>query len=151
MIISGVLYAVLYFMPNVSLTTYIVLSSAAYFALSFFMTAIWAFVTDCIDYQEFLTGSREDGTIYSIYSFSRKVGQAVAGGLGGFILAFVGYNAALEVQTERTLNGLFAINTIGLGIGFFVVGLIIMFLYPLNKKRTDQLAADLAKKRSAAN
>ena len=71
--------------------------------------AIWAFVTDCIDYQEYLTGTREDGTIYSIYSFSRKVGQAVAGGLGGFILVFVGYNAALDVQTERTLNGLFAL------------------------------------------
>ena len=119
MLVSGLLYAVLYMMPNVSLTTYIVLSSAAYFALSFFMTAIWAFVTDCIDYQEYLTGTREDGTIYSIYSFSRKVGQAVAGGLGGFILASVGYNATLKEQTESTLHGLFTYNTLGLGVGFY--------------------------------
>jgi glycoside/pentoside/hexuronide:cation symporter, GPH family len=148
MLISGALYILLYFMPNVTLTTYLVITSIAYFALSFFMTAIWAFVTDCIDYQELITGSREDGTVYSIYSFSRKVGQAVAGGLGGFALAFVGYNASLEAQTASTLQGIFAINTIGLGIGFAAVGLIIMFLYPLTKQRTLQLTVDLAKRRS---
>jgi glycoside/pentoside/hexuronide:cation symporter, GPH family len=147
MVISGAIFAVMYFMPNMSLTTYIILSSFAYFALCFFSTAIWAFVTDCIDYQEYLTGTREDGTVYSIYSFFRKVGQAIAGGIGGFALAAVGYNASLGAQTEDTLNGIFALNTLWLGIGFLVVGLIIMFLYPLNKKRIDQLTIDLAKRR----
>ena len=52
--------------------------------------------------QELITGIREDGTIYSIYSFARKVGQAVAGGLGGFALSAVGYDATLKVQTEYT-------------------------------------------------
>ena len=149
MLVSGGLFILLYFMPNVSLTTYIVISGASYFALSFFMTAIWAFVTDCIDYQEYLTGTREDGTIYSIYSFSRKVGQAVAGGIGGFALAAVGYNAAIGAQTASTLDGIYTLNTIVLGVGFIAVGLIIMFLYPLTKKRTEQMIVELAERRNA--
>jgi GPH family glycoside/pentoside/hexuronide:cation symporter len=150
MVISGAIYAAMYFMPNMSMTTFIVLSSIAYFAFSFFMTAIWAFVTDCIDYQELITGIREDGTIYSVYSFSRKVGQAVAGGLGGFALSAVGYDAHLKAQTASTLHGIFALNTIVMGIGFGAVGLILILLYPLNKKRTLQLTEDLNEKRKTA-
>ncbi|MBT2733850.1 MFS transporter [Bacillus sp. ISL-7] len=149
MVISGAVYAAMYFMPNMSLTTFIVLSSIAYFALCFFNTAIWAFVTDCIDYQELLTGIREDGTIYSIYSFARKVGQAIAGGLGGFALSAVGYDATLKAQTASTLHGIFSLNTLVMGIGYGVVGLILLLLYPLNKKRTLQLTVDLAEKRKA--
>ncbi|MDP4107823.1 MAG: glycoside-pentoside-hexuronide (GPH):cation symporter [Bacillota bacterium] len=150
MVISGAIYVAMYFLPNMSMTTFIALSSIAYFALSFLMTAIWAFVTDCIDYQELITGVREDGTIYSFYSFSRKVGQAVAGGLGGFALSAVGYNAHLKAQTASTLHGIFTLNTIVIGIGFVGVGLILILLYPLNKKRTLQLTEDLNEKRKTA-
>ena len=54
---------------------------------------VWAFVTDVIDYHEYLTGLREDGTVYAIYSMARKIGQAVAGGVGGIAIAAVGYQA----------------------------------------------------------
>ena len=51
-----------------------------------FNIVVWAFVTDVIDFQELVTGLREDGTVYSIYSFARKIGQALAGGVGGFAI-----------------------------------------------------------------
>ena len=73
------------------------------FGYGFFNLVVWAFVTDVIDYHEFLTGLREDGTVYSIYSFARKVGQALAGGIGGFAIAAVGYDATRGVQTEKHL------------------------------------------------
>ena len=57
------------------------------FGYGFFNFVVWAFVTDVIDYHEFLTGLREDGTVYSIYSLARKVGQALAGGIGGFAIS----------------------------------------------------------------
>jgi len=100
--------------------------------------------------QELITGIREDGTIYSIYSFARKVGQAVAGGIGGFALSAVGYDATLKVQTASTLHGIFSLNTILMGVGYAVVGLILLFFYPLNKKRTLQLTVDLTEKRKAS-
>ena len=68
---------------------------------------VWAFVTDVIDYHEYLTGLREDATVYSIYSFARKVGQALAGGLGGIAISAVGYNSALKVQSQETLDGIY--------------------------------------------
>ena len=49
---------------------------------------IWAHITDVIDYNEVKFGERNDGVIYGVYSFSRKIGQALAGGLGGYALGF---------------------------------------------------------------
>ena len=40
---------------------------------------VWAFITDVIDYHQYKTGLREDGTVYGVNSFARKVGQACAG------------------------------------------------------------------------
>ena len=114
----------------------------------YFNLVIWAFVTDIIDYHEYLTGLREDGTIYAIYSMARKIGQAVAGGVGAAAIAAVGYNSTLEVQTAETLSGIHMIGTLVPALIFLAVFIIITFLYPLNKKRTNKLAADLAEKRS---
>ena len=77
---------------------FIVLSAVGMFGFAFFNLVMWAFVTDVIDYHEYLTGLREDGTVYSIYSFARKVGQAIAGGIGGFAIAAVGYDATLKCK-----------------------------------------------------
>ena len=84
--------------------------------MGLFNIVIWAFVTDVIDYHELFTGLREDGTVYSIYSFARKVGQALAGGIGGFAIAAVGYTAALKLQTQETLDGIYALATLVPGI-----------------------------------
>ena len=119
------------------------------FGYGFFNFVIWAFVTDVIDYHEFLTGLREDGTVYSIYSFARKVGQALAGGLGGIAIAAVGYDATREAQTQVALDGIHALGTLVPGIVYVVIFLILVFLYPLNKKRTNQLSVDLAVKRKS--
>ena len=99
------------------------------------------------DYYEYLTGLREDGTVYSIYSFSRKVGQAIAGGLGGFAIAAVGYDSNRDMQTQDALNGIHTLATLVPAVTFIVMFLILVFFYPLNKKRTLQLAIDLAEKR----
>ncbi|WP_340455705.1 MFS transporter [Peribacillus butanolivorans] len=94
-----------------------------------------------------LTGLREDGTVYSIYSFARKVGQAIAGGIGGFAIAMVGYDATREAQTQQVLDGIHALATLVPAVIYIVVFLILAFLYPLNKKRSIQLAEDLAERR----
>ena len=113
-----------------------------------FNLVIWAFVTDVIDYHEYLTGLREDGTVYAIYSMARKIGQAVAGGIGGAAIAAVGYNSELAKQTADTLSGIHALGTLVPAVVLLMVFLLIVFLYPLNKKRTDQMAFELAEKRN---
>ena len=59
-------------------------SAIGFLGVNFFNLVIWANITDVIDDAEVRNGKREDGTIYAVYSFARKVGQALAGGLSGY-------------------------------------------------------------------
>ena len=147
LLIATVIYAILYFLPNLTGTQFIGVLTIGMFGYGIFNLVIWAFVTDVIDYHEYLTGLREDGTVYSIYSMARKVGQAVAGGVGGAAIAAVGYNPTLKAQTADTLQGIHTLGTLVPASILAVVFLIIVFCYPLNKKRTAQLTADLAERR----
>ncbi|MFD0828957.1 MFS transporter [Neobacillus sp. M.A.Huq-85] len=147
-LLSAIVYGMLYLLPNLTDTQFIGILTIAMFGYGLFNLVIWAFVTDVIDYHEYLTGLREDGTVYSIYSFARKVGQAVAGGIGGAAIAAVGYKPTLQVQTQNTLHGIHTLGTLVPAIALLMVFVIVTFLYPLNKKRTEQLAIDLREKRT---
>lgn len=149
MLLAASVYILLFFLPNLSITQFIAISAVGMYGYAFFNTMIWAFVTDVIDYHEFLTGLREDGTVYSFYSFARKVGQAIAGGIGGFAITAIGYDAARKVQTQDTMEGLYELATIVPGVIYLLIFFILVFLYPLTKQRMKQLAIDLAEKRKA--
>ncbi|THE12761.1 MFS transporter [Bacillus timonensis] len=151
MLLAGVVYLLLFFLKDISAIQFVGIVTIGMLGNAIFNLVIWAFVTDVIDYHEFLTGLREDATVYSIYSMARKVGQAVAGGLGGVLIGVVGYNSALDMQTQETLNGIHALGTLLPAVIFLIIFLMIVFFYPLNKKRTLQLAADLAEKRVNKN
>ena len=149
MLIAFLAYITLYFLPNLGLTPFLVLTAVGMYGFAFFNLVVWAFVTDVIDYHEYLTDLREDGTVYSIYSFSRKVGQAIAGGVGGIAIAAVGYDATRAVQTQGALDGIHTLATLVPAIIYLVIFLILVFLYPLNKQRTNQLTIDLAERRKS--
>jgi len=103
-----------------------------------FNLIIWAFITDIIDYQEVVTGKREDGTVYAIYSFARKLGQALAGGLGGFALTAIGYISDAPMQTVEVSERIYTVATLIPGICYLFVFLIMQFWYPLNKHEVEK-------------
>lgn len=123
---SGFFYILLGVMHTTSVTVYLVISLLATFGAAFFNTIIWALVLDVIDYQEMTTGYRSDATIYATYSFSRKVGQALAGGLSGFALSLIGYVSSsaseLIVQTDATINNIYYCATFLPGITYILIG-----------------------------
>lgn len=102
-----------------------------------FNLMIWAFITDVIDNQEVLTGTREDGTVYAVYSFARKIGQALAGGLGGYALTLIGYVSSTEnvVQSPEVVERIYTVSTLIPAICYFLVALILIFWYPLSRKK----------------
>ena len=112
----------------------------------------WALVTDVIDYAEIRNGVREDGSVYALYSFARKLGQAVSAGLTGWLLGLVGYQSAVDgipvQQTEETLNGIFGIATLLPALGFGLLAAVLWFWYPLHKKQVEENVAVLKAKRS---
>lgn len=147
--IASASYFLLFFLKDIDAMTFVFFTFVGNIGYALFNTVIWAFVTDVIDYQEYLTGLREDGTVYSVYSFARKVGQALAGGIGGFALAIVGYDATREVQTDTALNGIHTLATLVPAVVYLACLLILVFFYPLTKNRLAKMVEDLAAKREA--
>ncbi len=119
--------------------------------LGVFSMVNWALITDVIDYSELKNGVREDGSVYAMYSFARKLGQALASGLSGWLLTAISYNenalAEGVAQTETVKNGIFTISTIVPAIGFVALAAVLWFWYPLHKKQVDANIAALKKKR----
>ena len=50
--------------------------------------------------------------VYAVYSFARKVGQALAGGIGGWALQVIGYEPAAAAQTDAVRRGLYTTATV---------------------------------------
>lgn len=78
MLLSGILYVVIGILHVTQVWVFIGLVFVAMIGMTFFTMQCFALVTDVIDDKEVITGKRDDGTIYGIYSFSRKIGQALA-------------------------------------------------------------------------
>ena len=113
--------------------------------LGIFSMVSWALITDVIDYSEIKNGVREDGQIYSLYSFARKLGQALSAGVSGWLLAGIGYSAETAFDPAVT-NGIFNISTLVPAIGLIALALILWFWYPLHKKTVDANVAFLKEK-----
>ena len=150
--IAAVLYGLLYLLRLQNPWIFIALTLAASVGMGFFNMVVWALLTDVIDWQQLRTGRRDDGTIYAVYSFSRKAGQALAGGIGGFALSAIGYVSAAPgqgpvVQSEETLRGIYAICTGVPALAYLVVLVLLVFVYPLNRRQVADNAAALEKKR----
>ena len=132
---------------------YLALSMCATFGAAYFNTVVWAVVLDVIDYQEYETGQRDDATVYAVYSFSRKVGQALAGGLGGISLSLVGYISSTAghnvVQSTATVNNIYNVATFLPGVTYLLIAVIMFFGYPLTKRKLAELNVALAKRRAA--
>ena len=110
--------------------------------LGVFSMVSWALITDVIDYSELKNGIREDGSVYALYSFARKLGQALAAGLSGWLLTAIGYDSgaasAGKLQSTAVLNGIFHISTLVPALGFFLLAIVLWFWYPLHKKQVDK-------------
>lgn len=149
-ILGGIASLLMFVLQVKSAAVYIAISVIGYFGFGFFNLIIWAFITDIIDDQEVRTGKREDGTIYAVYSFARKIGQALSGGLGAYALALVGYDSTVQVQTAEVAGGIYNVATLVPGILYIGVGLCLIFIYPLNKKRVEGNIAVLKERREVS-
>jgi glycoside/pentoside/hexuronide:cation symporter, GPH family len=124
-----------------------VLFVIAFMGIGLFNTIVWAMVVDVIDDIEVTKGMREDATCYSIYSFARKLGQAVAGWFAGVSLTWINYKpGANSVQSKQTLSGLYTYSTLLPAIFATLLFIFIAFVYPLGHKRVLKNVAILKQK-----
>ena len=144
------LLKVVFYVENVILFT--VLNIISMVGQTAFTMLIWALVSDCLDYSEWKTGVRSDGSMYSLYTFSRKIGSTIASTGIAASLGLVGYVSGQNVvQTAEAVKGIYYIcNGIPLiCYAFQLIG--IGLIFNLDKNKTDEMYAAMAAKRASEN
>lgn len=81
---------------NLDLVVYILCQLIFSLGLGIYSTVSWAMMGDAIDYNEWKTGKREEGTVYSLHSFFRKLAQGIGPALVLVIMVAFGYNGEFE-------------------------------------------------------
>ncbi|MGM9630498.1 MFS transporter [Butyricicoccus sp.] len=146
---GGIVYLVCLVVRPENPYVYVAFYTVAYIGLGFFNTIIWAMITDVIDDAEVKNGVREDGTIYSVYSFARKLGQAFSSGMIGGLLGMIGYTQETAFDPAVT-SKIFDLSCLIPAIGLIAVALALFFIYPLSKKKVEANVAELARRRGEA-
>ena len=129
--------------------------------MGIYSTVSWAMMGDAIDYNEWKTGKREEGVVYSLHSFFRKLAQGVGPAVAVAIMGTMGYvNNAIDPKTgaefidvtkiawENALQirGLVGVLYLVAGIFLFVgLGLV----YNLDKKTLAQMNEELEARKNA--
>ena len=144
---AGAVFLALYILRPRNVWIYIAFQALGWLGLGIFSMVNWALITDVIDYSELKNGVREDGSVYALYSFARKLGQAAASGLTGAMLSIIGYSQKTAFDTD-VVNGIYDISTLIPSAGFILLGLVLWFWYPLHKKQVDENIRKLKEKRN---
>ena len=152
-VVGAASFLLLFIMRTDNMWVYVIINIIGLLGFGLFNLVIWAFVSDVIDDCEVRTNVREDGTIYAVCSFARKLGQAIASALGGWSLALIGYVEGSTVgQSQSVLNGIYNIATIVPAILYIIVAAALIFIYPLGKKKVlENIAVLKARKNEAAD
>lgn len=146
---AGITYFVLFLAKVENMYVFLAGTVVAYVFLGIFNTLTWAMITDVIDALEIDNGVRDDGKVYAIYSFARKLGQAFAGGLGGYALTAIGYVKGAATQTPQVAVGIYNVATLVPALALLLGGIVVFLVYPLGKKQVQKNNKILADKRTA--
>lgn len=144
---GGAVFLVAFLIKTENAWFFVFLYALSYVGLAVFSLICWAMITDVIDDTEVQTGSRDDGTIYAVYSFSRKLGQALSSGVTGYLLKFIGYTQETAFD-ENVTRGIYDITCLVPAVGYILLSLVLYFLYPLTKQRVNENSKVLKERKS---
>lgn len=107
-----------------------------------FQVSVWALVADCIALSYNKTGKSEEGSLYAIYSFFRKLAQGIGQAVVSIGLMAVGFvEGENAVQPEGIGDGIIKLYILVLFIGSLVAFLSMTFIYNIGKKEEHEMAA----------
>lgn len=118
--------------------------------LGFYTCVSWALMADAIDYNEWKNHTKEEGTVYSLHSFFRKLAQGLGPSLVIIIMSALGYNGELGADQPFAV----AQNMKWLVAALYTFSAIVMFvsitfIYNLNKKKVKEMTDELTARREA--
>ena len=146
--------AVLLFLPlgngMAGLVGYMIAQAFFGFGLGFYTCVSWALMADAIDYNEWKNHTKEEGTVYSLHSFFRKLAQGLGPSAVILIMKALGYDGALGAnqpfEVAENMKWLVAaLYTFSAAVMFVAIA----FVYDLNKKKVAQMTSELEARRNA--
>jgi glucuronide carrier protein len=92
---------------------------------------------------------RTEGITYALFSFTRKLGQALGGAVAAYAIAFGGYVGGATTQSQRALDW------IGHSAGLIpaaatLIGIALFLKYPLTESMFTSMVAETRARRDAA-
>jgi glucuronide carrier protein len=110
-------------------------------------TLIFALQADTVDYGEWNSGVRAEGSSYAVLSFTRKVGQGIGGAVAAYTIGLGGYISGGASQTDDAIASI-RVAAGGIPAATFVAAAAVMVAYPLTEKAFRRLVAELAERRA---
>lgn len=147
--------AALLFLPlgngGAGLIGYIIAQVFFGLGLGFYTCVSWALMADAIDYNEWKNHTKEEGTVYSLHSFFRKLAQGLGPSAVILIMKVLGYDGALGAnqpfEVAENMKWLVAaLYTFSAAVMFIAIA----FVYDLNKKKVAEMTSELEERRSVA-
>ncbi len=109
---------------------------------------VWSMYADVSDFAENRDGTASTGLIFSSASMAQKFGGAFGGFAVMWLLNAFGYNTAQgAVQTPEALKGLWLLMS-WIPAAVAALAVVVVFFYPLTRKRMEAIQVELAAKRS---
>lgn len=152
-IVGGLIMLIFPMVPkNIGLIIYLIGLVFFGVGLGFYTCVSWAMMGDAIDYNEWKFGKREEGIVYSLHSFFRKLAQGVGPSLVLVIMGLLGYVSELGTIGQSITT---ASNMCWLVAGLYLFSAVmqfvgIAFVYNLDKKTLEKMNAELAERRANA-
>lgn len=145
-LIAAALCMAAWFVPADQYVLALVFYIAWNFTINMGTPLLWAKMADTVDYGQFKTGVRTTGLVYSSVIFFIKLGLAIGGALGGWLLAAYGYQPDVA-QTEETRAGILLCFTLYPALASIAVAFV-MRHYTLDSQRVAEISVSLQQKHS---
>lgn len=115
-----------------------------------FMLVSWSMMADAIDYNEWQNDTREEGTVYSLHSFFRKLAQGLGPSIVLVIMVALGYVEANQGNQTAVVASNMRYLVAGLYLFSAIIQLLsLKFVYNLDKKTLATMEEELKEKRAA--
>ena len=135
---------------TVSLIVYVIALVIYGLGLGIYSCVCWALMGDAIDYNELRFGTREEGVIYSLHSFFRKLAQGLGPSLVIVLMGWLGYDSKLGTigQSAQTAKNMCWIVVLIFLVSALFQFIGLTFVYNLDKKRVASMSNELNSRKS---
>lgn len=139
-VLYGGLFAA-HLLTNVNPYVHLVWSTAATGVGMCSIQMQWGLVGEAIDYNEYLTGKRTEGSIYGTFNLCRRIGQTIGNSAAVLALGWIGYKPGAAVQSAGTITGIKLLCVLVPGIFLLGSWAAFRFIWNITPAMRDKIAA----------